>query len=123
MMIFSICVLVYPQVRNARLTGSAEVTYGVAGIDSDRQMDFNEDLLNVFLILGGVVQVVIGGLGLLVGYITVVHDFGNLWLTRVVILVGQLSWIPLLTGTQNFWIGKSLTFQLFATRLTYHRTA
>lgn len=98
MMVFGICLLVYPQVKNAQLTGETELASEVVGIVSTGEFEINHDLLKIFLVLGGICQVVFGGIGLLLGYLTVVHDFGSIWLTRLLILVAQTSWIPLLAG-------------------------
>lgn len=99
MMIFGICVLVYPQVKNANLTGGQEVATEVIGIVSSGQVNVDYDPLKLLLVLGGICQVVYGAFGLFLGYLTVVHDFGSVWLTRSLILVAQTSWIPLLAGT------------------------
>ena len=98
MMLFGLCVLVYPQIKNARLTGETEIATEEFGIFSPGEVEVNH-LLEVFLVLGGVCQVVFGAFGLFVGYLAVVHDFGSLWLTRLLIIVAQTSWIPLLAGT------------------------
>lgn len=98
MMLFGICVLVYPQVKSANLTGGQKVATEVIGIVSSGQVSIDYDLLELFLVLGGICQVVFGAFGLFLGYLTVVHDFGSVWLTRLLILVAQTSWIPLLAG-------------------------
>jgi hypothetical protein len=99
MMLFGICVLVYPQIKNARLSRETAVATEVFGIDIPGEVEVNHELLEIFLVLGGVCQVVFGAFGLLVGYLAVVHDFGSLWWTRLLILVAQTSWIPFLAGT------------------------
>lgn len=107
MMMFGICVLVYPQLKNARLTGETEIETEVIGIYSPAEVEVNHKHLEIFLVLGGVCQVVFGAFGLLVGFLAVVHDFGSLWLTRLLVLVAQTSWIPLSAGTlqiTNWWI-------------------
>lgn len=82
MMIFGMCVLVYPQVRNARL--------------ADPEMDVSN--IELVLLLGGVFQTVFGTFSLVVGFLVTVHDYGSLLLTRVLIAVTQLAWIPFVTG-------------------------
>lgn len=98
MMLFGICVMVFPQVKNARLTGETGVAAEVIDIVSTREFEINDELFEMFQVLGGVCLVVFGCFSLFIGYLTVVHDFGNVWLTRLLILVAQTSWITLLTG-------------------------
>lgn len=98
MMLFAICVMVYPQVKIARLTGESEVATEAVEIVSTKQFEINNELLHLFLVLGGICLVVFGSFALFIGFLTVVHDFGNVWLTRLLILVAQTSWIPFLAG-------------------------
>ena len=81
-MVFGLCVLVYPQVRNARL--------------ADPEMQNSN--IEFVLFLGGVFQTVFGCFSLIVGFLTAVHDYGSLFLTKILIAVTQLAWIPYVTG-------------------------
>ncbi|KAG7373322.1 hypothetical protein IV203_034046 [Nitzschia inconspicua] len=96
MMLFGFCLVIYPQVKNAQLTGGQELATEVVDGVRSREFELNDKTLDFFLVLGGVCQVIFGCFGLLLGYLSVVHDFGSLWLTRSLILVAQTSWIPLL---------------------------
>ncbi|KAL3925861.1 MAG: hypothetical protein SGILL_000110 [Bacillariaceae sp.] len=88
MMVFGMCVLVYPQVRTARLA-EPELSS-----DSNGHLD-----LAVFV--GGIIQVVIGIFALIVGFLTTVQDFGSLFLTKALLVVVQLAWMPFLTELAN----------------------
>jgi hypothetical protein len=95
MMLFGVCVLVYPQFKNAGLTGET----GVSEIYSPVESENNHEYLEIALVLGGVCQVVLGAFALVAGYLAVVHDFGCIWVTRILILLAQTSWISLSAGT------------------------
>jgi hypothetical protein len=95
MMLFGVCVLVNPQFKNARQPGET----GVSKIYSPVESESNHEFLVLALVLGGVCQVVLGAFAVVTGFLAVVHDFGCMSLTRILILVAQTSWISLLAGT------------------------
>ncbi len=52
----------------------------------------------IWLLCTGIVQIIFGTLAMVVGYLSLVHDYGNRRLTGTLIAVTLLAWIPFLTG-------------------------
>ncbi len=69
----------------------------------DSLIGFNSDLGGTvfdgwWLIICGILQILFGALAMVVGYLALVHDYGNRRLTGTLILLTQLSWVPFATG-------------------------
>ena len=52
----------------------------------------------IWVLCAGIVQIVFGTLAMVVGYLALVHDYGDRRLTGVLIAATLLAWIPFLTG-------------------------
>lgn len=56
-------------------------------------------------LIAGIVQTIIGTFAMLVGYLALVHDYGNRILTGSLIAVTQLAWIPFLVDLSAIGMG------------------
>lgn len=89
-----VCVTFQPLLGMESLIGFTSDTGGAA---------FNRG----WLISCGILQILFGILAMVVGYLALVHDYGNRRLTGTLILLTQLSWIPFATGIVQIGIAIS----------------
>jgi hypothetical protein len=71
----------------------------LAGITGFFSLDNLEEstLLQQVAVAGGVCQLIFGLLGMVVGYLSLVHDYGNPKLSGVLILLTQTAYVPFVT--------------------------
>lgn len=79
----SICATFFPLANVSKLIGPDDTT-------ADRGIEFAS-------LFGGLCVIVTGLTGMLVGYACLVHDYGNLQLTKFLLVIVQTAYIPYIT--------------------------
>lgn len=49
----------------------------------------------------GLAQILFGSTSVFVGYLSMVHDYGDQWLSGCLITLTQLAWLPFVVGTST----------------------
>jgi len=80
---------------------------GIASLISVDQDASRTSFDRIWLICCGIIQIIFGTLAMVVGYLGLVHDYGNRRLTGTLLLITQLSWIPFVTGIIEVGIAAS----------------
>ena len=55
-------------------------------------------------LIAGIFVISMGMMGMVLGYLQLVHDYGNRWLTGFLMIYSQLAWVPYITDLTN--VGK-----------------